>query len=168
MEGEIVNRVANSKLVTLDLEDFYPEGPRYGLDISQWLFEGLVLREKEFRAQVQAHDWSMYQDGYLYLYCSSDAIIPIWAYMLCSTEAANYSKKVVIGNESLLENILFSELIQGLDLTEYQDKPVVIKGCTNKPVPDAAYSLLSQKLHGIAKSIMFGEACSSVPLYKRK
>ncbi|MFD1062714.1 DUF2480 family protein [Winogradskyella litorisediminis] len=168
MAEEIINRVALSKLKTLDLEDFYPPGKRVSFDIKDWLWEGLVLREKEFRTFVKAHDWSQYKDAYVALFCSADAIVPDWAYMLISLQLQDYAKLSVIGDLEHLESILYSEIIANLNLSEYKDAPVIIKGCTNKPVPANAMVLLSQKLKPIAKSIMFGEACSSVPLYKRK
>ena len=168
MAEEIVNRVTQSVLVTLDLEDFYPEGPRKSLDISQWLWEGLILKEKEFRAAVKAYDWEQYQDAYVSIHCSSDAIIPGWAFLLVSLELAPYAKKVVVGSREDLENLLFSDIISAMDTALYQDKPVIIKGCTHKPIPENAYILLAQRLQPMAKSIMYGEACSSVPLYKRK
>ena len=168
MANDIVNRVANSKLVTIDLEDYYPSGKRVVLDIKDWLYEGLVLREKEFRNYVKAHDWSQYQDAYVALTCSGDAIIPGWAYMLLSTQLGPFAAKVVIGDLESLESFLYREVIEGLDLNAYKDKPVIIKGCTNKPVPKNAYVFLTARLMPVAKSIMYGEACSSVPLYKRK
>lgn len=167
MSGEIINRVANSKLVTIDLEDYYPKGNRILFDISQWLMEGIVLREKDFRAQASAHDWSQYQDCYVALFCSTDAIIPGWAYLLLSTHLSPYASKVTVGSLDELELILFTEIIQNLDVSEFKDKPVIIKGCSNKPIPDSAFVLLSQKLFPVAQSIMYGEACSSVPLYKK-
>ena len=168
MAEEIINRVANSKLKVIDLEDFYPDGKRILLDIKDWLIEGLVLREKDFRAYVSQHDWSQYQDCYVALHCSTDAIVPDWAYMLISIELEAYSKLTVIGDLDQLESIIYASIISGLDVSSYKDLPVIIKGCSNKPVPTNAMALLSQKLKPIAKSIMFGEACSSVPLYKRK
>lgn len=168
MADEIVNRVANSKLITFDLEDHYPEGERAYLDISAWLYEGIVLREKEFRNHVKAYDWSVYNNAYLAVGCSSEAIIPAWAYMLVSLHAAEHAKKVVFGDLAALETVLFTEIIERLDLSNYTDKPVIIKGCTNKPIPENAYLLLAQKLQKIAKNIMYGEACSSVPLFKNK
>ncbi|WP_179337365.1 DUF2480 family protein [Winogradskyella ludwigii] len=168
MENEIINRVANSKLKVIDLEDFYPNGKRVLFDISDWLLEGLVLREKEFRAFVSAHNWSQYQDCYMALHCSTDAIVPDWAYMLISIELQNYSKLAIAGTLENLESILYAEIISNLDVSEYKDSPVIIKGCSHKPVPTNALVLLSQKLKPIAKSIMFGEACSSVPLFKKK
>ena len=168
MADEIVNRVANSKLVTIDLEEYYPEGPRHELDIAPWLYEGFVLREKEFRAAVKAHDWSHYQNGFVAVHCSTDAIVPAWAFMLISVEASQYAEKVVLGDLSDLETVLLTEIINDLDVEAYRDKPVIVKGCTNKPIPTNAYLLLSQRIRPVAKSLMYGEACSSVPLYKRK
>ncbi len=168
MSDEIINRVANSKLITIDLEDFYPEGKRILFDIKDWLFEGLVLREKDFRQNVKAHDWSQYQGNYIALTCSTDAIIPSWAYMLLTTHLVPFVKKVLVGNLETLETSIYQDIINGLDVSEYKDKPVIIKGCSNKPVPKNAYILLTSTLLPVVKSIMFGEACSSVPLYKRK
>jgi len=168
MAEEIINRVANSKLKVIDLEDYYPEGNRITFDIKDWLLKGLVLREKEFRQYVSEHNWSQYQDSYVALHCSTDAIVPDWAYMLISVQLEDISKLTVIGSSEHLESILYTSIIAELDVSEYKDLPVIIKGCSNKPVPSNALVLLSQKLKPVAKSIMFGEACSSVPLYKRK
>lgn len=168
MAEEIINRVANSKLKTIDLEDFYPAGNRVVFDIKDWLFEELILREKDFRAHVKNHDWSQYTNAYVALTCSTDAIIPSWAYLLLSTELQPYAKNVVIGNLELLETVVYSEIIQQLDLTEYKDSPVIIKGCSNKPIPPSAYTLLINRVQPIAKSLMYGEACSTVPLFKKK
>ena len=167
MENEIVNRVANSKLITIDLEDWYPVGSRFVFDIKDWLYEGLILKEKEFRAHVKAHDWSQYQDHFVALTCSTDAIIPGWAYMLLTTAVAPYAQKVVIGNLEQLETRLYNTIIEKLDTTPYIDKPIIVKGCSNKPVPPNAYISLVQKLQPVVKSILYGEACSSVPLYKK-
>ncbi len=168
MSEEIVNRVANSKLVVIDLEDYYPTGKRILFDIKDWLFEGFVLREKEFRSQVALHDWSQYQDAYVALTCSSDAIVPAWAFMLLTINLEPYAKKIIIGNSEQLETSIYQNIIENLDVSPFKDKPLIIKGCSKKPVPTNAYILLSQKLKPIAQSIMYGEACSSVPLYKRK
>ncbi|MGY0391452.1 DUF2480 family protein [Bizionia sp. KMM 8389] len=168
MADEIINRVANSKLATLDLEDYYPKGPRKQIDIKDWLMEGIVLREKDFRDYVKAHDWQQYQDAYVALHCSTDAIVPAWAYMLITISLESVAKKTILGNLDQLETILYQEIISNLDVSEYQDKPVIIKGCSKKPVPVNAYLLMTDKLKPVAKSIMFGEACSSVPLFKRK
>ena len=168
MEDEIINRVANSKLVTVNLEDFYPKGNRVLFDIKDWLWEGLVLREKDFRTQVAAFDWSQYQDSYIALTCSTDAIIPGWAYMLISIHLESYVKKVIIGNLEALETSIYQDVITNLDVSAYKNTPIIIKGCSKKPVPPNAYIMLATKLKPIAKSIMYGEACSSVPLYKNK
>lgn len=168
MEDKIVNRVVNSKLVVVDLEDYYPKGQRTIFDIRDWLFQELVLREKDFRAYVQEHDWTQYQDHYVALTCSADAIIPAWAFMLLTMHLEPYAKKIVVGNLEQLETSIYQEIIQDLDTNAYVDQPLIIKGCAHKPVPANAYIMLSQKLKPLAKSIMYGEACSSVPLYKRK
>ncbi|GAB5564886.1 MAG: DUF2480 family protein [Winogradskyella sp.] len=168
MADEIVNRVANSKLKVIDLEDYYPTGRRILFDIKDWLLEGLVLREKDFRQHVAEHDWSQYQDCFVALYCSTDAIVPDWAYMLITIQLQDYAKLSVIGTLENLESIIYADIISNLEVSEFKDLPVIVKGCSNKPVPSNALILLSQKLKPVAKSIMFGEACSSVPLYKRK
>ena len=168
MSEEIINRVANSKLITFNLEDLYPKGERVTFDISVWLMEGIVLRETEFREKSLEQDWSQYQGKFVALFCSTDAIVPGWAYLLLSLHLAPYAKKVTVGSLEEMESILFAEILQNLDISEYLDKAVIIKGCAHKPIPQNAYVLLAQKLQPIAKSIMYGEACSSVPLYKRK
>ena len=166
--SEIVNRVAQSALVTFNLEDHYPKGERILLDIKDWLFEGFILREKEFRAAISSHNWEQYKDAYVALTCSTDAIIPGWAYMLIATELQPYAKKMLIGNLEQLEASLYQSIIEKLDLSEYKDKPVIIKGCSNKPVPPNAYLWITSKMQTVAKSVMYGEACSSVPLFKRR
>ena len=167
MAEEIVNRVAQSKLITFNLEDYYPKGQRFLFDISQWLYEGFVLREKEFRDEAKTHDWSQYQDQYVALNCSTDAIVPAWAYMLVSTYLEPYAKKVVIGDLENLESHIYQEVIDRLDVSDLKDKPVIVKGCSHKPVPKNAYVFLINKLQPVVKSLMYGEACSSVPLYKK-
>lgn len=168
MAEEIINRVANSKLKVIDLEDYYPKGERVLFDIKDWLMEGLVLREKDFRAFVAEHNWSQYTDCYVALHCSTDAIVPDWAYMLISIELQPYAKLSVIGSLNDLESILYAKIISNLDISIYEGLPVIIKGCSHKPVPSNALLLLTQKLKPITRSIMFGEACSSVPLYKKR
>lgn len=168
MAEEIINRVANSPLINIDLEEFYPIGKRIVFDIKDWLYEGIILKEKDFRESVKNHDWSQYQDTYVALTCSEDAIIPSWAYLLLSTELTPYTKKVVVGGLELLETVLFQDVIQSIDISTYQDKPVIIKGCADKPIPASAFSFLIERIQPIAKNIMYGEACSTVPLYKRK
>ncbi|WP_242156196.1 DUF2480 family protein [Aestuariivivens sediminis] len=168
MKDDIINRVANSKLMTLDLEDYYPKGKRILLDLKEWLFEGLVLREKAFREMASEHDWSQYQDTYVAVTCSSDAIIPGWAYMLLGIQLEPFAKQVVVGDLEALETAIYQEVLNRLDLSAFKNKPVIIKGCSKKPVPRNAYIMAINKLKPIATSIMYGEACSSVPLYKKK
>ena len=168
MSEEIINRGANSKLITLDLEDYYPTGDRVLLDISDWLFQGIILKEKDFREFVKEHDWSQYLNSYVAIICSSDAIIPSWAYLLISTSLTPYAKKFVIGDLDLLENIIFQDIIATIPLDPFEGAPVIIKGCSEKNIPNSAYAQLTQRLVPVVRSLMFGEACSSVPLYKKK
>lgn len=165
---EIINKVANSKLKTLNLEDYYQEGPRVVFDISSWLFQGIVLKEKDFRESAKNHDWTQYKNSYVALTCSTDAIVPGWAYLLITSYLTPFAQKVVVGDLTNLETILFAETLQKADFSEYTNLPVIIKGCSNKPVPENAYVLLLQKLQPLVKSLFYGEACSSVPLYKKK
>lgn len=168
MSDKIINRVANSNLVNIDLEAMYPEGKRVRFDIKKWLFEGIVLKEKAFRKHVENHDWTQYKNNYVALNCSEDAIIPSWAYLLISSELAPYAKKIIVGDMELLETLIFHEVIENLKIENFKDKPIIIKGCSEKLIPNSAFSMLIEKLVPIAKSIMYGEACSTVPLYKRK
>lgn len=168
MADEIVNKVANSALEVFDLEDYYPKGIRTKIDISQWLYEGFMLKEKDFREALKNHDWSQYENHYVAIYCSTDAIIPAWASILVTIHVFPFVKKVVSGNLQDLETSLYQEILSTIDYSKYQDKPVIIKGCSKKPVPESAYILAVQKLQPFAKSIMYGEACSAVPLFKRK
>ncbi len=168
MAGEIVNRVVNSQLITIDLEDYYPKGERTIIDIKAWLFHELILKEADFREHLKNHDWSKYQDKFIALTCSSDAIIPSWAYMLISTYLIPYAKKTVVGDLTTLETTIYQELIYNLNINNFKAKPVIIKGCANKPIPPTAYIQLIEKLQPHVKSIMFGEACSTVPLFKNK
>jgi len=164
---EIVNKVANSKLITIDLEDYYPAGERVLFDIKQWLFQELILKEKDFRESIEAFDWSTLQDSYVALTCSVDAIIPSWAYLLITTKAAPFAKKIVVGNLTLLETTIYQEIIQNFDISGIENRPVIIKGCANKTIPASAYTQLIKKILPIANSVMYGEACSTVPLYKK-
>ncbi len=167
-EELIPNKVANSGLITLSLEDYYPRGERRHLDIAPWLFEGVILREKDFRASVKQHDWSQYQDCFVSLDCSEDAIIPQWAYMLLAVELQPFAKKVVYGSPERLESLLIDEAIARVDLSQYEGQRLIIKGCGSLPIPPQAYVSLVGKLRPLAKSIMFGEACSTVPIYKQR
>lgn len=163
---EILNKVANSVLEIFDLEDYYPIGNRVQIDISQWLEDGFLLKEKDFREQLKNHNWIQYQDSYVAIHSSTDAIIPAWAIILVTINVAPFAKKVVCGNIEDLETTLFQEILFSLDYSKYQDKPIILKGCSKKPVPMSAYVLAAQKLQPFAKSIMYGEACSAVPLFK--
>ena len=164
---EIINKVANSTLEVFDLEDYYPNGTRTQIDISQWLTEGFLLKEKDFREALKNHDWSQYENHYVAIYCSTDAIIPAWATILVTVYLNPFAKKVVLGNITDLETAFYQEIIPLLDFTIYQDKPVILKGCSKKPVPESAYILAIQELQKVAKSVMYGEACSAVPLFKK-
>lgn len=168
MQGEIINRVANSKLKTFDLEDHYASGNRTVIDIAQWLLEGIVLVESRFRESLQTTDFTLYKDHYIAVNCSTDAIVPQWAWMLVQSQLHGIAKKVVYGSLEQLEASIYQEIIENIDLSAYQDLPVIVKGCSNKPVPVAAYIMITNKLQGVAKSIMYGEACSAVPVFKRK
>ena len=164
---EIVNKVANSVLEVFDLEDYYPSGIRKQLDISQWLLDGFLLKEKDFREALKIHDWSQFQNHFVAIHCSTDAIIPAWASILVTVYLSPFAKKVVFGNLTDLETSLYQEILPTLDYSKYQDKPIILKGCSKKPVPESAYIMAIQKLQPFAKSIMYGEACSAVPLYKK-
>jgi len=165
---EIVNKVANSLLEVFDLEDYYPSGIRTQLDISQWLLDGFLLKEKDFREALKNHDWSKFQNHFVAIHCSTDAIIPAWASILVTVYLSPFAKKVVVGNLTDLETSLYQEILSTLDYSKYQDKPIILKGCSKKPVPESAYIMAIQKLQPFAKSIMYGEACSAVSLYKKR
>lgn len=164
---EIINRVANSALEVFDLEDYYPVGTRTQIDLAQWLLEGFLLKEKDFREALKNHDWSQYQNHFVAIHCSTDAIVPAWATILVTTYLTPFAKKVVLGTIVDLNTALYQEILPTLDYAVYQDKPVIIKGCSKKPVPESAYIMAVQQLQPFAKSIMYGEACSAVPLYKK-
>ena len=168
MAEEIINRVAKSKLKTIDLEDFYPKGPRTSIDIKNWLFHELILKEKDFRESLKNHDWSQYKNHYIALTCSSDAIIPSWANMLIATYTSPFAIKTIVGNLQQLDIAIFQDMLNNFSVEAYKNVPVIIKGCSNKPIPETAYIQLIEKLQPVAKSIMFGEACSTVALYKKK
>jgi len=166
--SEIINKVANSKLVTIDLEDYYPKGERVLFDIKQWLFHELILKEKDFRESIESFNWSSLTGSYIALTCSADAIIPSWAYLLITTKVAHFAERVVVGDLNLLETSIYQKIIEDFDTDKIEGKPVIIKGCANKPIPPTAYTQLIEKLLPIANSIMYGEACSTVPLHKKR
>lgn len=163
---EIVNKVVNSALEVFDLEDYYPKGIRSQIDISLWLLEGLLLKEKDFRLHLQQHDWSRYEDQYIAINCSTDAILPAWASILVAIHLAPYAQKIVNGTIEDLDSALYEELLAKIDYSVYENKAVIIKGCSKKPVPMRAYILVAHYLQPFARSIMYGEACSAVPLFK--
>lgn len=165
---EIINKVEKSGLITLDLEDFYPKEPRMLFDLKDYLYEGLVLREKEFRENLSKLDWKMYENAYVAVTCTSDAIVPSWSYLLIANYLTGVAKLISFGTLEDLERDIFTEIIDKMDVDNYKDKKIIIKGCSRKPVPQNAYLQLIQKLKPIASSLMFGEACSTVPIFKKK
>lgn len=164
----IINRVANSTLVTFNLEEYHVAGERAELDIKPWLFQELVLKEKEFREFVKQHNWQQYSGKYLAIHCSADAIIPTWAFMLVSIHAEPFAKQVVVGKPEDLETFLFRQSLAQVDWQQFSNAKVVIKGCSNVHVPTAVYAEATLQLRKVAASIMFGEPCSTVPLFKKK
>lgn len=168
MDEIIVNRVINSGLVSLDLEDFYHSGERVIYDFKDNLFMGMILKEKDFREFLKVHDFTQYQDKNVAIICSEDAIIPTWAYMLLALHFEPYVHMVVLGNIDVLEQKLYDKIFQSLDMSLYTGARVVVKGCGHKYIPNAVYVDISTKLKPVVKSLMFGEPCSTVPLFKNK
>ncbi|MBG9375761.1 DUF2480 family protein [Panacibacter sp. DH6] len=168
MQETIVNRVAESGIVTINLEDFYPKDEILVFDLKDHLFRGLLLKEKEFRAALITIDWSVYQQKNVAITCTSDAIIPVWAYMLVATYLGPFANNIMVGTPGLLaENILLQNISQ-VDTTTFTDKRIVIKGCGDIHIPESAYAAITFRLKPVAKSIMYGEPCSTVPVYKKK
>ncbi len=167
MENEIVNKVANSSLVTLDLEDYYNRGERVIYDIKQNLFQELILKEKDFREFIKNYDWSIYKDKNVSIICSIDAIVPTWAYMLLASKIQPYANLVIFGDLSSLEQALYNQALSKIDINQFSDAKVVIKGCGHLPVPTYAYVEIIRLLTPVCQSIMYGEPCSTVPLYKK-
>lgn len=165
---EIVNRVAQSSIKTINLEKWFPTKRILAFNLMDYLYEGLILKEKDFRASLQNLDWSAYEGAMVYVYCSADAIVPTWAYMLVGSYLSEVSNDIYYGDQSKALEIYYRELIYKLDLEEFKNEKVIIKGCSNKPVPNSAYLDLTVRLKPIVQSLMFGEACSSVPIYKKK
>ena len=168
MSDKIVNRVANSALQVIDLEDLYKEGKRTLLSITAFLDDGVVLREQTFRKRLQSLDWTVYQNQFVAVHCPENILVPQWATLLVVTYLQPLAKYVVVGTVADLEQHLFAEEIAHMDFTPYQDGLVMIKGCSNKPVPEQALGLLATKLIPIVKKLSYGEACSTVPLYKKR
>ena len=166
MEEAIINKVAQSGLVTLDLEKYYPEGENTVFDLKNHLFMELILKEKDFREALKKIDWSFYKDKNVAVFCSADAIIPLWGYMLVTSYVQPFAKEIVFGNEAQLISALFLKKLSAIEVKEFEGKRVVIKGCGDKSVPEAAYLEITKLLLPVAKSIMYGEACSTVPIYK--
>lgn len=166
VEKEIINRVAQSALETIDLEQFINHGEKVLYDIKDNLFEGIILKENDFRDFLRSNDWSVYQDKHVAIYCSVDAIIPRWAFMLLTVHMEPFAKTIIFGNLAELENVLFKSAIDGIDVQKFLDKKVVIKGCGKFDVPTSAYVELTRKLRPYVSNIMYGEPCSTVPIYK--
>lgn len=168
IQENITNRVALSGLINFDLADLYPAGERVAYDIRENLFQGLILREKDFREFIKQHDWSQYQGKHVAIMCSVDAIVPTWAYMLLANTLSGYAATIVYGSLETLETLLFERAMEKLDMENYRGQRIVIKGCGEIPVPVSAYVRLTERLTAVAKSIMYGEPCSTVPIFKRK
>jgi len=168
MSEMLVNKVAESGIVTIDPADFYPKGEIVSFDMKEHLFMGLILKEKDFRAALLSLDWEKFRDKNVAVFCSADAIIPVWAYMLVASYLQPIAKQIVFGNETSLINDLMKENLSALNAQDFTDKRVVIKGCGELPIPESAYVNITSMLRPYVKSIMYGEPCSTVPIYKKK
>lgn len=167
-KGEITNKVDQSRLIIVNLEDYYDQGSRVFIDLKDHLTDGLVLRERDFRAFVKSNNWSQYKDTHVAVDITSDAIVPAWAFMLITTALSPFSKTVVKGTLEDLNKYLYSSALKNIDLTDFKDKFVIVKGCSKVSVPESAYVELCALLQPVVKSLSYGEACSKVPLYKRR
>lgn len=167
MEQEIINRVSSSGLITIDLEEYYVPGERVEIDIASQLYEGLILKEKDFREFLKNENWDLYKGKNVAITCSADAIIPTWAYMLLVSKLQPVVNKVIFGGLDDLEAALFHDAINQIDVSKLIDAKVVVKGCSKIPVPLQAYVYLSSRLVPVVGSLMFGEPCSTVPVYKK-
>ena len=168
MSDVFVNKVAESGLISFDLEAYYPKGAIKVFDLKEYLFMGLILKEKDFRAALLTTDWEQYKDAHVAITCSADAIIPMWAYMLVASYLQPVAKDVVFGDENKLISTLLSKNLEAVNGEEYTDKRVVVKGCGDVTIPETAYVEITNKLRPFAKSIMYGEPCSTVPIYKKR
>lgn len=166
--SEIINRVSESGIQQINLEDFIPQEECVLFDIKPWLFEELILKEKDFREHIKNHDWIFYQNKNVAITCTVDAIIPTWAYMLIASALQPFARKILFGNVQQLEEQLVLENIHLLDATKFQNQRVVFKGCADREIPISAFVALTTKLKPVVKSIMYGEPCSTVPVYKAK
>jgi hypothetical protein len=168
MSEEIINKVAQSQLLSLDLEEFYPKEKIAIFDLKPFLFMELILKEKDFRTALQNTDWNIYKDLIVGVICSADAVIPVWAYMLVAAYLEPVAKDIIMGNEQkVIEQILLKK-IQEIDINEYADKRIVVKGCGEIPIGEFAYMEITKRLRPVVKSIMYGEPCSTVPVYKKR
>lgn len=168
MEDIIINKVAQSILETIDLEKFYPEGESAAFDMKDFLFMELILKEKEYREKLKNLDWTVYQNKNVYITCTADAIIPLWAYMLAVTYLQPVAKEVVVGNEKSMLEVLFFKNLWKINPKEFEGKKIVVKGCGEKEIPPSVYAEITKILRPVAKSIMYGEPCSTVPVYKQR
>ena len=168
METEIINKVANSGLISFDLEESFHHGERVVYDIKDNLFMGLILKEKDFREFIKNKDWTEYSGKNVAIICSEDAIVPTWAYMLLALQIEPYANMVVFGDLVDLEKKLYEVALNSMDLEQFKDQRVVVKGCSNAQIPTYVYVELTRRLKPIVKSLMFGEPCSTVPLFKKK
>ena len=168
MSEAIVNKVAESGLITIDLENYYPKGDVAVFDMKDYLFMGMILKEKDFREALKNLDWEKYRDKYVAITCSADAVIPVWAYMLVSSGLSGVAKDFVLGDEKELHRTLFLKNLSSINASEYIDQRIIIKGCGETPIADFAYAEITKLLRPVAKSIMYGEPCSTVPVYKKK
>jgi hypothetical protein len=168
MSEPFINKVAESGLITLDMEKWYPRGETAVFDMKDYLFMGMILKEKEFREALKNIDWEKYRDKNVAVACSADAIIPVWAYMLVATYLQPIAKEIVMGDEKELHKTIFLKNLSAIDIREYTDKKVVIKGCGETPIADYVYMEITKLLRPVVKSIMYGEPCSTVPVFKKK
>lgn len=168
MTDTLINKVAQSGLITIDLEDFFPTEEIVAIDIKDFLFRGLLLKELEFRTALKQHNWSGYQTKIVAVYCSTDAILPQWAYMLIAAQLQPYTNEIYFGTPTEVEKKLLLQNIQAINSNQYKDEKVVIKGCGTKAITSEAYLEITKKLLPVVKSLMFGEPCSTVPVYKKK
>ena len=168
MTEPVANKVAESGLITVDPASYIPNGETSVFDLKDYLFMGLILKEKDFRETLKKMDWEQYRDKNVAVTCTADAIIPVWAYMLVAANLQPVAKEVVMGDEKELQRILFLKNISQINAHEFIDQRVVIKGCGDTPIGDFVYLELTKLLRPVAKSIMYGEPCSTVPVFKKK